>query len=353
MLPYWIVLSVFSLGALLFEGRRDKLGRISPALAVSGFALLLFIGLRYEVGADWEPYRLVFWEMRFLTLERAVVRSDPAYGLLNWIVREAEFKFWVVNLICGAVFVYGLFRFAARQTSPWLLITAAIPYIVIVVAMGYTRQATAMGFIFLALCAIQSRDFRRFVIWMFAAALFHRSAIILLPIIALSYSQNRLITISLAVAGSILGYFFIIAPELDTYIARYSGAEQGAIESEGTLVRIFMNVVPAALLLAFKRRFPVEEHYVTIWRNLSVIAFLSLAAFAYFGTNTAVDRLSIYLTPLQLFVFGNLPYIVGNRKINSRLVTVSVIAYCFAVQAVWLILATNARFWIPYDTFPI
>ena len=352
MLPYWLLFGGFATGAMLFEGRKTGLTGVTRILRFAVIAAMLMIGLRYKVGADWGPYQEIFWNMRYTGLANAVSRSDPAFGLLNWVVRQLGLKFWVVNTVCAAIFITGLFRFAARQSSPWLTCAVAVPYLLIVVGMGYTRQASALGFALLALNAIQDRSFAKFIFYMFAAATFHRSALVLLPIIAFSYSHNRLVTGAMAIGGGGLGYFLIVAPEVDTYIQRYSGAEQGAIESSGTLVRIAMNILPAVILFLARSRFNHGEDYFKVWRNFAALALVSLASFAYFGSNTAVDRLSIYLTPLQLFVFGNLPAALGGAHRSSRPVVILILAYSLAVQVVWLMLADNATFWIPYRVFP-
>lgn len=354
MLPYWLLLGVFSTGAVLFEGQRQSARQIRFFLIVAALGAALMIGLRYKVGADWEPYRLIFWDMRFTSLEAAIVRSDPAFGLLNWLVRRAGMEIWVVNTACAAIFMVGLYRFAQQQPSPWLTFAIAVPYLLIVVAMGYTRQATAIGLILLALCAIRDRLFMRFLVYMLLAATFHRSAVLLLPIVAMSYSRNRFLTTILAMIATGAGYVFILAPEAGTYIDRYSGAEQGAIESDGTFVRIAMNVLAALILLLLRFRFPsASDDYFKIWRNFALLALIALSAFAYFGNNTAVDRLSIYLIPLQLYVFGNLPATFGTLASPSRVATIVVIAYATAIQFVWLVMASNSKFWIPFRLYPL
>ena len=44
-------------------------------------------------------------------------------------------------------FTYGLFRICRQQPNPWLALVVATPFLIIVVGMGYTRQAAAMGFL--------------------------------------------------------------------------------------------------------------------------------------------------------------------------------------------------------------
>ena len=74
--------------------------------------------------------------------------------LLNWFAGQNELGIWFVNTICGGIFSYGLIAFARSQPRPWLALAVAVPYLIIVVAMGYTRQAAAIGFVMLGLSAL-------------------------------------------------------------------------------------------------------------------------------------------------------------------------------------------------------
>jgi hypothetical protein len=68
--------------------------------------------------------------------------------------------------------------------------------------------------------------------------------------------------------------------------------------------------------------------------------------------STAVDRLALYLIPMQLFVLGNLPHALSRGGTN-RLILNAVIASSIAVQFVWLNYAQHAEAWIPYRLYPI
>ena len=95
----------------------------------------LLIGLRYKVGADWETYRFLFSYAGYAKLGRALAVGDPGYQFINWAVQQVGGELWQVNLLCGLIFTWGLYRFARAQPDPWLCIAVAIPYLVIVVAM--------------------------------------------------------------------------------------------------------------------------------------------------------------------------------------------------------------------------
>lgn len=220
MLAYWFLFLVFAAGALVYPtlakgaptGGSPALhsGQVQASYNILAAAALIpavMIGLRYNVGTDFNVYDDMFTEIGRRDFDWSIRRIDPAYGALNWVVHSTGAGFWLVNLICGMVFMFGLVRFAKQQPLPWLAITVAVPYLIIVVGMGYSRQAVAIALSMAGLVAVANGSFIRFVLWVLAGALFHRTAVILIPIVALSYSRNRFQAIAVAVAGCVIGYF--------------------------------------------------------------------------------------------------------------------------------------------------
>jgi hypothetical protein len=65
-------------------------------------------------------------------------------------------------------------------------------------------------------------------------------------------------------------------------------------------------------------------------------------------SSVVVDRLALYLIPLQLVVFSRLPFAFAKGGKPNGLLTVGVIAYSATVQFVWLTSATHASYWLPY-----
>ena len=112
--------------------------------------LSLIIGLRFEVGPDWFLYvsnMEIYSEFSFANF---FLVGDPGYALLNSIALDLNFGIWFPNLLCGIIFCYGLFVFCKKTPNPWLALTIAIPYAVMVMSMNYTRQAAAFGIYLLA-----------------------------------------------------------------------------------------------------------------------------------------------------------------------------------------------------------
>jgi hypothetical protein len=346
LIPYWLLFGYFLFGAML--SNTSETGR-QPALApmLAGvIAMAAMIGLRYEVGADWETYELLFKFAGFTDLGRAMMIGDPGYQLLNWTVERIGGELWMVNLACAAVFCTGLLRFARVQADPWLAIVVAIPYLVIVVAMGYTRQAVAIGIVMAGLAALQrGASLTRFAAYVAAAALFHKTAIVVFPLVVLAADRNRFLNLLMGIAASILLYDFFLADSVDRFVSSYIEAQYN---SQGAAIRVAMNLVPATIFLLARRRFRYLPRDDMMWRNFSFAAGLFLILLVILPSSTAVDRLALYIIPLQIAVLSRLP-----RAYNgSSAVRLAVIGYCAAVLFVWLNFAAHAQYWLPYQFYP-
>lgn len=114
-------------------------GSASIFFIIGIILIALMVGLRYEVGADRPTYKILFSYAAYADLGRMLSLGDPAFQMLNWTVRQMGAEIWLVNLVGAAIFSWGLLRFTQAQPSPWLAVLVAIPYLVTVVAMGYTR----------------------------------------------------------------------------------------------------------------------------------------------------------------------------------------------------------------------
>ena len=339
---------VFTAGALEYR-RRGGFQAATPLLFLAGLYIAIMIGFRYHVGGDWGSYEEIFRWSASLKLVDTLTLGDPAYTLLNWIANWLEYDVWFVNFVCGAIFSWGLIRFARRQANPWLAIVVAIPYLVIVVAMGYSRQGVAIGIIMAGLAVLDRTTIVRFAFYIFFAAAFHKSAIVVLPLVALSAVRHRLVMIGLLAMLAILLYYFFVQASFDRMVVNYVEAEYS---SQGAGIRVAMNLLPAAIFLFYAKRFGFAEQQEKLWRNFSIAAFVSLLLLFYLESSTAVDRLALYLIPLQLVVLSGVPTAFGNKGRPNGQYVALVIAYSAMIQFVWLNYAAHAGDWLPYTFFP-
>lgn len=347
MLIYWLLFGYFAAGAMRERPRSEQLPRSNIPFRLGCLLMGLMIGLRYQVGADWVPYEEIFAEARNETLGTLPVIADPGYYLVNMAVQQLGAGLWAVNLICAAIFVWGLMRFAEAQERPWLAMVVAIPYLVIVVAIGYTRQGVAIGVILAGLASyIHKGSILRFAAYVAIAATFHKTAIVALPLVAVANERGRIVNLLIAAAMTYLFYNFFLSASVGRLVTNYIDARYSA---EGAAIRVAMSVLPAALFLMRSHQLGFTERERRLWRNLSFAAFAFLILLFTIESSAAIDRLALYTIPLQVAVLSRPRSVFTTEGFGTFLI----IAYAAAVQFIWLTFAHHARFWVPYHFWPL
>ncbi len=308
--------------------------------------VVLMIGFRWHVGGDWSWDTRRIMAMQGADLFKFMSSVDPGYGALMWLTSLTGFNVWFLHLIGGAIFAYGLAVFCLREPHPWLAMTVAVPYLIIVVAMGYDRQAVAIGFVMLAMVAIRELNLRGFVTSMVLATSMHVTALSLMPVFAFMSRIKKLYLLVIGGPVFAVGYYYLLQQKADSAV---SGYIQTGYSSSGAGIRITMNAIPAVIFLLFRKRFPMSDEEKVFGIGMSLLALAFVGALIASPSSTAVDRMALYVIPLQLFALGRLPGAFG--KGSYQAFTLAVIVYSFIVMLVWLIFAASADSWVPYDVF--
>jgi hypothetical protein len=347
MIPYWLIFGYIFFAALLSNSSATGREPSTMPLLVGVAVIAAMIGLRFEVGADWETYEVLYRLAGRFDLLRALEIGDPGYQLINWVGQQLGFGLWLVDLVCALIFSWGLYRFARAQADPWLALVVAIPYLVIVVAMGYTRQSVAIGITMAGLASLQrGGSIPKFAIYIVFAALFHKTAVVVLPLVVFAADRNRLLNMLAGIATIVLLYDLLLADSVDQFVTNYIEAEYN---SQGAAIRVAMNLVPATIFLAARSRFRYLTLDDRIWRNYSLAAWLFLAMLLVLPSSTAVDRLALYVIPLQLAILSRVPRAFD----SSGVLRIAVMTYSALVLFVWLNFAKHAHAWLPYQFYPL
>jgi hypothetical protein len=345
MFGYWLM---FLLPALaVFSPLRASLSVQRLAWTFLGILFTLMIGFRYQVGGDCGPYLEIYKSFVGVPLSAVLSASDPGYALLNWLSSQVGGGVYLVNLVCGLFVMVGVIVFSRRQPMPWLALLVAVPYMLMVVAMGYTRQSVAVGFELLALVALMDHRMRRFVFFVVCGALFHKSAVVLLPLAMLAASRNRLWTFFWV---GLTGVGLSVAILAEYYQALWQDYVVAGMVSEGGPIRVAMNALPALILLMFRKKLAPEEDERRFWVWMAVFCLACVPLVG--AASTAVDRVALYFMPIQLYVFSRVHRLFDDRLFKTAGVIIVVLGYGLA-QWVWLNYADHAFAWLPYRFFPL
>ncbi len=350
MLIYWLLFAFPALMAVVYPADRARVTNDAAQSIAFLFFIVCYVllaGLRFEVGGDWETYNTIYDDIRTDTLAYALQNYDPLFAIVAFVSAKLDTGIYLVNAICAFMLVYGVVQVALRLREPWLALTMAVPYLLIVVGMGYVRQGAAIGMILTAIASFDRSRPVRTLAFLVVAIGFHSSAIVAFPLFSYALAARYK---AAAVFFAIVGSFFwiaIVAPRLGTYEAGYIDAEY---ESSGAVTRILMNVLPSALLLIRWRHFGASDRVRSVWVLAAAANMLALAALYLSPSSTAVDRVALFFSPVQMAVFGEFRDLVPTGKrflIPLRLLLIGLAA---VVQIVWLVFATHAQYWVPYQS---
>jgi hypothetical protein len=347
MLIYWLMFAFPSAMALVEQSDERHRQRFGFAWIFAMLGLILLIGFRWETGGDWGNYsRMVEQALWYPTHFSPL--GDPGFTLLITYAAHTSLGLLLITAASGVLMGIALTRFCIHQPRPWLCLAVAVPYLVVVMGMGYIRQGMAISFLLMGLVSLKEGRTLRYCAWVCCGALFHSTVLILLPLGVMVMTRNILLQGLLGLASLALLARAILLAHADTYVVNYIDSE---MSSSGAMVRLAMTALPAAIFLAFPGRFELNDRERSVWKGLSLAAIVAFVALFFSPSSTVIDRLGLYLIPVQCFVYCRLPdAFAGNRRMKS-LVTVAVILGYALAFFVWLTFAVNVEYWLPYRSY--
>ena len=350
MAPYFIIFLSAACFALAAPPDAPMRGAGRVAFILFAILLALMIGFRWQVGGDWSWDTRPMIRLGDADLIDYMQVADPGYALLMWLGTKSGFNIWFVHLLGGGIFAYGLWRFCLNLPHPWLCMVVAIPYLVIVVAMGYDRQAVAIGLVMLAMVAIRHRSMLGFARSMTLATTMHLTALMLIPVFLLGSRLNKIWAVIVAAPFLIVGYDYSLQDTLQhkAQSAIFGYIAQG-YSSRGAAVRIAMNAVPAFLYFVIRSRLKLDDDERRFLDVLALVALAFVGLLYVSPSSTAVDRMALYIIPIQLIVLTRLPLALARTRTEFKLLAAGIVVYSAAVMFVWLNFADDAGEWVPYS----
>ena len=249
-----------------------KLSRWKKVLCyVSSIILCLFIGLRWETGTDWEPYKELFdtIELSWKVL-LDIYHFDFGYVLFNAVVRLFSDSYTVFLIINSGITIYFLTKLVLKiSPRPNLSLFFFYPTFMVAQFMGSNRRMMAMVGLLWAFYFLYLNKKKIFYILVSIAFMFHRSSvfgcvalfiprksfkiktILLLLLVSFIIGQAELPAKMLAFSGEILSGF--ISHPLIEKLVFYSkeGEDHIAIAASSLFVATLLAILKRSILLLF------------------------------------------------------------------------------------------------------
>uniref|UniRef100_A0A7C4JQA0 EpsG family protein n=1 Tax=Thermodesulfobacterium geofontis TaxID=1295609 RepID=A0A7C4JQA0_9BACT len=310
--------------------------------------LLFMIGLRYEIGTDWDAY-LKYYEIIYPYWEN-IFLTDPGYGFINFVAGWLGGEIYLVNTLSGGIFLIGLFYFIKHLPYPSIALAIANAYLTFVAAMGYTRQSVAIGLLMIAYVLFSKGKIIKSFVFSFLAVTFHKTALFGFVIILFTFlcklrariiwNKKYFLAFVVIVAMLIMTYSIFFLPYQKYLLTQYILEK---MESKGALPRVFLNFIAGLLILLGIVKIKFDK---TLWQTISLLSILSFLSMPFLGTTT-VDRLNLYMYPIQMVAFTHLINNVKEQNLKYLIWILIFYSYMF-ILTVWLLFAVHKEFWVPY-----
>ncbi|AYO56818.1 hypothetical protein CO230_00885 [Chryseobacterium sp. 6424] len=331
--PIFMLIFVFLAVASYMEiFRLEK--KQSVFVWIAALLIILAVGLRIDVGADYPVYRMLFSGFAIYTtygdvLDKALFRPNTEeiewiFVLINKLVFDFGLPFYIVTLVMAMITVSLKFTTIYKNVAfPALAIMFYFMPIMFFEDSGQMRQGLGIAVCVASFKFIKERNLPMFLLCIYIALGFHKTSIVFLPaywIVKIPMNQKRIFwVLIIALIASPLelyrladGFFSTLAPQ------DISGAYSGYVDDKyyGGQVETGLNDLVKLIFIVILIRYDKEGCDEVWWyeymRNLAVFG---LALFYFFRSNEifAVRLPGAYMFFLTMFCLTNLVYAVNGR----------------------------------------
>lgn len=311
------------------------------------FSLIITVGLRYQVGGDWETYLENYRKIALsgVGLSTFMVR-EPGWQIFSYISKLiSPYEIFPLNLMCATIFLIGIERLTADTKRKYFALAISYPILIILVGMGYTRQSVAIGFCFISLRYLSSgSDEGKYILFSILAFSFHNTAIFFSAIFYLLNRENKflpsgiiILCILLIVTYAAIGdYFYGMIYEY-IFLANY--------RASGAIPRGIPILIASLGFITLSRYFGVEKRLNSNISIFSIVIFTMMLIAPY----TALDRLYLYFSPIYLLFLTNLE--VSKYSYSNLIYEVLVLIIFLIYLIIWFTYGNNHSFWTPYNNY--
>lgn len=321
------------------------------AFLLIGLFLIIFMGLRHEVGCDYGAYNFRFsYSHAFVLDTLPFISNEWGFSLLTYMMQELTGSFEAFLTLISAILVICYVTFARAFHGSLTILALLFPIIIVQLGMSGVRQALAGGFLMLSAVSFVKGHRWLVAAWILVGFQFHTSIIVFLPIALLAgrnISMVRLLGVLIVVTPVVA---LLIGDRLDLYSDRYIEQVYGTQDAKGGIIRYGL-VMISVIMFAFYSHF-IRRDFPEVFPLLKLFAWISASLIILLPLSTvALHRFSFYVMPLSILTFHYLAISAVVR--NQRLAAQSVPIILYGLYSIsWLALSGHAaKCYLPYQNW--
>ena len=316
--------------------------------------LTVFIGLRNEIGCDWDGLKKLFERVNCIKYDDCLSTieylkfKEIGYSFVNLFIGKIGGNIYLLNFVLSLFFVLPLLKFCSTLKRPFLAILISYPYLITVIGLGTIRQSISIAFLMLCINELKHLRFYKYYFYNLIAILFHYSSFVFL-LLPLFINFKRWIILNKNI--KVLYIYLLLIPILFLFFNNYvieilkTYIFHGQAHTFKTPLIIWAMIsFPSAIILC-NYKYYKDDDKNKFWRNYSILGILTI--FTIFINTIISLRLLFYFIPIKIYAFSNLPK-VGLFKMSTKNTYLTIIFFSFSILTVWLNFANHSYCYIPY-----
>jgi hypothetical protein len=247
MLPYIAIYSLLFLSVVTERFRSIQANHKQFIMMFLAGIIILFRGLRWETGTDWEQFLDVFYTIDFDSIfgfkRTHNTTLEPGYALLNYICFYFTGSYTSLLFIYNAIIIYIYYSVSWRYSSKNPICIFAM--LIIFTEVFPLRHSLAAAIIIYSIRYIFSKDILKYIFFIILATSIHYSAIIMFPFYYIL--DRNILYKKYSIIWLILGYFccviISISPLLNTALELVAVIVSSVTGVENTLIIRIMGYI--------------------------------------------------------------------------------------------------------------
>lgn len=317
-----VVVILSSLDNTLYGQLQTK--NINKLGVITALIFAVIVGLRWDVGMDYIPY--YNFAIGNYSYDYQIGRLEPIPRFLALFTSTTSAPFYLWFMIMGFVQLFYVQR-ALKSVYYPILCWGMFFFIAIFLheQLNAVRQCAAVSIVLLSYYYVVKNDFKKFILLIVFAALFHKSALFVIPVYFIRNFEFKLSLIWQVVIVACLSVYSSIAIThlitLSTDLAVMMGygnalekfLDDSMLSAKGSGLGIMFNYLRYGVLLYY---FPkLNEEYKSYGFNFFYkLSFLYLCIYPAAFYSIYVARLFMYFRYADVFTYAFLMHFLATKS---------------------------------------
>ncbi len=322
---YFLLAGVIIAGVPLCSPKCGRSGKIIYC-CLAAVVFIFISAMRFQVGYDYNAYGSMYFNMRYMYPEDLIIRREekgfliPLYAL-NVGVEGYKAVFVYTSIVIYAATFYLIYR---NSSCPWISVAAYLCFGLFFNSLCFLRQVMAALVILYGFKYIDKKIPWRYFVLALAAAAFHWSALIMLPMFFLLKIKPSYIYAGIVAAGTVIGCIFskkLMLFAID-HLYMYKGYDPTtSVEAMNGLGPHYTIIYAVIFIISFvfRERLIKKNHANAVYIN----CMMYTTVFEAFGLRHAILSRFVLLTymPALLYMLPDLVSVIKEfitEKLNSK-----------------------------------